>query len=211
MREDQVKTQDGNTFREFTEDGRRIYHKSMGNEMSKIHKAFYYAVTLWGNRVINKLPSRHLRKAFYSMLGAKMGKNCFPCRRVEILLPKGLKLGDGVAVGWYAELDARGGITVGHDTNISSHVKLITGSHDINDPEFTADFLPIHIGHHCWIGTGAMILQGVSIGDGAVVAAGAVVCKDVEPWTVVGGIPAKKIQDREQSILYQGSKLPFLY
>lgn len=211
MREDQVKTQDGNTFREFTEDGRRIYHKSMGNEMSKIHKAFYYAVTLWGNRVINKLPSRHLRKAFYSMLGAKMGKNCFPCRRVEILLPKGLKLGDGVAVGWYAELDARGGITVGHDTNISSHVKLITGSHDINDPEFTADFLPIHIGHHCWIGTGAMILQGVSIGDGAVVAAGAVVCKDVEPWTVVGGIPAKKIQDREQSILYQGSKLPILY
>lgn len=211
MKEDQVRIQDGNTFREFTEDGRRIYHKSMGNDMSKPAKAIYYAVTLWGNRIINKLPSRHIRRWFYQMLGAKFGKNCYPCRRVEILLPKGLELGDGVAVGWFAELDARGGITVGHDTNISSHAKLITGSHDIDDPDFTADFLPIHIGHHCWIGTGAMILQGVRIGDGAVVAAGAVVSKDVEPWTVVGGIPAKEIRKRKDNVEYQSGKPPILY
>ena len=63
-----VKVQDGNTFREFTEDGKRIFHKSMGNDMSKIHKAFYYAVTLWNNRIINKIPSRHLRKLFLKML-----------------------------------------------------------------------------------------------------------------------------------------------
>lgn len=211
MKEDQIKIQDGNTFREYTEDGRRIYHKSMGNEMSKPHKAIYYAITLWGNRVINKLPSRHIRKWFYQILGAKLGRNCFPCRRVEILLPKGLLLGDRVAVGWFAELDARGGITIDHDTNISSHVKLITGSHDIDDPEFTADFLPIHIGHHCWIGTGAIILQGVKVGDGAIVAAGAVVSKDVEPWTVVGGIPAKEIRKRKISASYQGDNPPALY
>lgn len=211
MREDQIKTQDGNTFKEFTEDGKRVYHKSMGNEMSKIHKAIYYVVTLWGNRIINKLPSRHIRRWFYQMLGAKMGKNCFPCRRIEILLPKGLKLGDGVAIGWFAELDARGGISVDHDTNISSHVKLITGSHDIDDPDFTADFLPIHIGHHCWIGTGAMVLQGVKIGDGAVVAAGAVVTKDVAPWTVVGGIPARKIGTRDSDVNYQTGKPPIFY
>lgn len=179
--------QDGKTFREYTAEGKRIYHKSMGNDMSKVSKAIYYAVTLWGNRIINKLPSRHIRRWFYQMLGARFGKDCFPCRRVEILLPKGLTLGDRVAVGWYAELDARGGITVGNDTNISSHVKLITGSHDIDDPNYTADFLPIHIGHHCWIGTGAMILQGVKIGDGAVVAAGALVNKDIPPYTVWGG------------------------
>ena len=47
----------------------------------------------------------------------------------------------------------------------TSHVKMITGSHDIDDPDFTADFKPIHVGHHCWIGTGATILQGVNIGD----------------------------------------------
>lgn len=71
---------------------------------------------------------------------------------------------------------------------ISSHVKMITGSHDIDDQDYTADFRPIHVGHHCWVGTGATVLQGVNIGDGAVVAAGAVVTKDVPPYEVcVGG------------------------
>lgn len=205
------KVQDGNTFREYDANGKRIHHKSMGNDMSKPVKAIYYAITLWGNRVINKLPSRHIRRWFYQMLGARFGNNVFPCRRVEILLPKGLDLGDGVAIGWFAELDARGGIKVGHDTNISSHVKLITGSHDIEDPSFTADFLPIHVGHHCWIGTGAMILQGVKIGDGAVVAAGAVVTKDVEPWSVVGGVPAKKIGIRNKSVNYSTGRPPVFY
>ena len=67
--------------------GERIYHKSLGNDMPKAYKAIYYAVTLWGNRVINKIPSRHLRKLVYQVLGAKIGDNCFPCRRVEVLLP----------------------------------------------------------------------------------------------------------------------------
>ena len=206
-----VKVQDGNTFREFSEDGKRIFHKSMGNDMSKIHKAFYYAVTLWNNRIINKIPSRHLRKLFLKMLGAKIGKNTLPARRVEVLFPKGLTLANNVAVGWFAELDARGGITVGHDTNISSHVKIITGSHDIDDPDFTADFLPVHIGHHCWIGAGATILQGVKIGEGAVVAAGAVVTKDIPAKTVWGGVPAKYIRDRNSDLTYTIGKMPCLY
>ena len=205
------KIQDGNTFKEYTPQGDRIYHTSMGNDMFCAVKVVYYALTLWGNRIVNKLPSRHMRRWFYLLLGANLGKKCFPCRRVEILLPKGLELGEGVTVGWFAELDARGGIKVGHDTNISSHVKLITGSHDIDDPDFTADFLPIHIGHHVWIGTGAMVLQGVKIGDGAVVAAGSVVTKDIDPWTVVGGVPARFIRTRAKRDAHKGSAPPFLY
>lgn len=205
------KVQDGNTFREFDSAGNRIHHKSIGNNMAKPTKAIYYAITLFGNCIVNKLPSRHLRRWFYQLLGARLGKNCFPSRRVEVLYPKGLLLENGVSVGWFAELDARGGIKVGQDTNISSHAKLITGSHDINDPEFIADFLPIHIGHHCWIGTGAIILQGVKIGDGAIVAAGAVVTKDVEPWMIVGGIPAKVIGKRTSTVNYSGGKPPMFY
>ena len=189
----------------------RDHHKSLGNKMPKPIKAVYYAITLLGNVAINKIPSRHLRRWFYLAMGAKMGKNTFPSRRVEILLPRGLKLDDGVAVGWFAELDARGGIIVGHDTNISSHVKLITGSHDIDDPDFTADFRPINIGHHCWIGTGAIVLQGVTIGDGAVVAAGAVVTKDVPSFEVWGGIPAKCIRKRIKDVRYTIGSPPILY
>ena len=187
------------------------HNKSLGNSMSKPVKCVYYAITLFGNVVINKIPSRHIRKWFYQMLGAKIGKNAGICRRTEVLYPKGLNMSNNVAVGWYAELVARGGITIEHDTNISSHVIMITGSHDIDDPDFTADFKPIHIGHHCWIGTGAMILQGVTIGDGAVVAAGAVVTKDVPPYTVVGGVPAKVIRERSKELRYEIGKPPILH
>lgn len=174
--------------------------KSLGNDMPKLVKYIYYTIVLFGNVFINKIPSRHIRKWFYQLMGAKIGKNSFPCRRVEVLLPKGLQLADGVAVGWFVELDARGGITVDHDTNISSHVTLITGSHDIDDPNFTADFKPIKIGHHCWIGTGATVLQGVTIGDGAIVAAGAVVTKDIPAYEVWGGVPAKFIRKRSDNL-----------
>lgn len=187
------------------------HKKSLGNNMSKPVKCLYYAMTLFGNTVINKIPSRHMRKWFYQLLGAKMGGKTFPCRRVEILLPMGLELSDRVAVGWFAELDARGGITVGHDTNISSHVKLITGSHDIDDPKFEADFKPIRIGHHCWIGTGATVLQGINIGDGAIVAAGAVVTKDIPSYEVWGGVPAKFIRKRTVELEYNIGTAPFLH
>lgn len=70
------------------------HKKSLGNDMPKIVKKVYYAITLFGNVVINKLPSRHIRKCFYQLMGSEIGKNTYPCRRVEILLPRGLKLGD---------------------------------------------------------------------------------------------------------------------
>ena len=187
------------------------HRKSLGSKMPIPIKYIYYAITLFGNIIWNKIPSRHLRKWFYQILGARIGKRTFPCRRVEVLFPKGLLLGDGVAIGWCAELDARGGITVGDDTNISSHVKLITGSHDIDDPKYSAEFKSITIGHHCWIGTGAMVLQGVNIGNGAVVAAGAVVTKDIPPYEIWGGVPAKKLRDRIHDLRYQIVAPPFLY
>jgi putative colanic acid biosynthesis acetyltransferase WcaF len=174
------------------------HHKSLGNSMPKPLKVVYYALVLFGNVVINMIPSRHLRKWWLQLFGAIIGKRIFPCRRVEVLLPIGLKLGDGVAVGWFAELDARGGIEVGDNTNISSHVKIITGSHDVDDPDFTTDFRPVKIGNHCWLGTGAIVLQGVTIGNGAVVAAGAVVTKNIPPYEIWGRCAREK--DSRQKI-----------
>ena len=211
MQKKNVIIQDGTMKREYALDGTMIHHVSMSNTMPKALKAVYFAINLWGNRIINKLPSRHVRRGFYKLLGMKAGIGSFLSRRVEVLFPKGLVMAERVSVGWFAEMDARGGIYIGNDSVLASHVKLITGSHDIEAPDFTADFLPIHIGHHCWIGTGAIILQGVDIGDGAVVSAGAVVTKDVQPWTVVGGVPAKLIKQRTPGAKYECSPVQFLY
>lgn len=179
--------------------------------MNKPIKCIYYAIVLFGNVVVNKIPSRHIRKLFYKMLGAKIGKGSVICRRADILFPKGLDIENNVAIGWFVDLDARGGIKIGHDTNISSHTIFITGSHDIDDPKFSASFKPINIGHHCWIGTGATVLQGVNIGDGAVVAAGAVVTKDIPPNEVWGGVPAHFIRKRNDKFDYNVIGAPILH
>lgn len=179
--------------------------------MNKVAKCIYYAIVLFGNVAVNKIPSRHVRKYFYRALGSKIGKGTVICRRADILYPNGLDLDENVAIGWFVHLDARAGIKVGHNCNISSYSKLITGSHDIDDPMFTAEFKPITIGHHVWIGTGATVLQGVNIGDGAVIAAGAVVTKNIPSYEIWGGVPAKFIRKRNKNIEYKVKGAPLLH
>ena len=170
--------------------------------MSKIIKMIYYSINLFGNVVINKIPSRHFRRLFYRMLGARFGKGSFFFRRVETLFPKGIVIGNYSNIGWFTLLDARGGIRIGNNVSIASYSKLITGNHDVNDDNFKAVFLPIEIDDYVWIGTGATILSDVHIGRGAVVAAGAVVTKNIPPFEIWGGVPAKKIGRRESNPQY---------
>jgi acetyltransferase-like isoleucine patch superfamily enzyme len=102
----------------------------------------------------------------------------------------------------WATLDGRNGITIGKNVNFSSEVALWTLQHDYNSPTFATSGGPIVIGDRAWISFRATILPGVTIGEGAVVAANSVVTKDVPPFTVVGGIPAKKIGERTTDLSY---------
>ena len=100
-------------------------------------------------------------------------------------------LGDGA---WAYCLD---NISIGKNCCIGEDVRLLTGSHDVTSPHFDLITKPILIHDNVWIATGAIILPRITIGEGAVVGAGAVVTKNVKPWTVVGGNPAKVIKKRE--------------
>ena len=181
------------------------------NDMKQWKKYFYYPVTLFRNVVINKIPSRHFRRFIDKLMGARIGQGSFMFRRTEVLFPKGVSIGDHTTIGWFTLLDARGGIKIGNNVCIASYVKIVTGSHDINDPRFKSIFKSVIIEDYAWVCTGATICQGVTIGTGAVIAAGAVVTDDVQPYTVVGGVPAKKIGERKKQELLYHPKTDILY
>lgn len=94
-----------------------------------------------------------------------------------------------------ARIAAKNKITIGNHVHIAPEVIIMDSDfHDTNDLNNEGMSAPIIIGNNVWIATRAMILKGVTIGDGAVVAAGAIVTKDVKPFTVVAGVPAKLIK-----------------
>lgn len=171
----------------------------------------YAGLVMLTNIVVNKLPSRRLRNFIYRCFGSKIGKNTVIFRRAELLNPRRLIIEDNSSIGWFTLLDARGGISIGKNVNVSSYSKLITGNHDIDSPMFEAIFLPIVIEDFVWVCTGATILQNVTIGKGAVICAGAVVTKNVPAYAVVAGIPAKVIRYRNKDIKYTVPKAPFLH
>lgn len=112
-----------------------------------------------------------------------------------------IHIGENTTVGYHTYLFASASISIGDNCLIAPFVYLVDSDHSIErhelinrQPNQTA---PIVVGNDVWIGTGAKILKGVTIGDGAVIAAGALVKDDVAPYTIVGGIPAKKISERK--------------
>ncbi|MDE7327950.1 MAG: sugar O-acetyltransferase [Lachnospiraceae bacterium] len=108
---------------------------------------------------------------------------------------KNITIGKDVFINSGCHFQDQGGIEIGDSALIGHNVVLATINHDLNPRENRKNhYAPIKIGTHVWIGSNATILPGVTIGDYAVVAAGAVVARDVPAMTVVGGVPAKKIK-----------------
>lgn len=108
---------------------------------------------------------------------------------------KNIHIGKQVFINMGCKFQDQGGIFIGDGTLIGHNVVLATLNH-AKSPKDRSTMIPapIHIGNHVWIGSNATVLPGVTIGDGAIVAAGAVVTRDVPDNTVVGGIPARIIR-----------------
>lgn len=108
---------------------------------------------------------------------------------------KNIKLGKNVFINSGCRFQDQGGITIDDGALIGHNAVLVTLNHN-PDPEKRNNLLPapIHIGKRVWLGANVTILPGVTIGEDSIVAAGAVVSKNVEPNTVVGGVPAKVLK-----------------
>ncbi len=175
-----------------------------------IAKIWFKFIEFNYNTIFNKIPSRTFRKACLKLGGAKICKKTVIYRNTEVLKPRGLKVGYRSQIGWHSLLDSRGGLEIGNNVVIASYTKIIGGTHDINSKDFKGTVKKTVIKDRAWICTNAIILPGITIGEGAVVAAGAVVTKDVPAFCVVAGNPAKIIKERNKDIDYELDRAPIL-
>ncbi|MFD0750772.1 acyltransferase [Mucilaginibacter calamicampi] len=100
-------------------------------------------------------------------------------------------------------LDNKAGIHIGENVSISQEVMILSADHDPDSPTFAARDLAVYIDDYVFIGSRAIIMPGVTVGKGAVVAAGAVVTRSVEPYTIVAGVPARLVRHRSQNLNYK--------
>lgn len=175
----------------------------MTADKSKIRKGLYGLGLWFENNIVACLPCWPIRRFFYALLGICAGKGTVINMRQYLIGPGKMSVGEFSHINPGCILDFRGGIEIGSGVSISHQVKLITGGHEVQARDFSEDFQPIKIGDHAWLGVGATILKGVEIGEGAVVAAGAVVTKNVPAFTIVGGVPAKEIGRRNSELDYK--------
>lgn len=131
--------------------------------------------------------------------GATIGTGCRINPTARIWAPWNLTLGDFVAIAEGVDLYSVARISIGSKTTISQRAFICTASHDITDLKRPLIYAPVILGQHVWVAAEAMIHPGVSVSDGAVVAARSVLRKDPEPWTIWAGNPAKLVGERQVS------------
>jgi maltose O-acetyltransferase len=163
------------------------------------------------NSVVAHIPSYTVRHWWYRrVLGMHVAKSASVLMGVYIYIrgrahsgqPE-ISIGEHSVINQGCSLDGRGGLRIGQNVSVSPGVWILTAGHDPDDPNFQFVVAPTVIGDYVWLGSRALILPGVSVGTGAVVAAGAVVSRDVPDYAVVGGVPARQIGQRRRDLTYQ--------
>ena len=168
--------------------------------LSKITKRFESYFLDFGLMVLHfttYIPLHSVRNWIWRLSGLTLGLNSTLHTGVRVYDPRHIVVGEGTIVGYGSFIDGRDKVEIGDHTDIASEVMIYSQEHDLTAPDFHAVEAPVSIGDYVFIGPRAIILPGVTIGNGAVVAAGAVVTKDVAPFDIVGGVPAKMIAQRK--------------
>jgi acetyltransferase-like isoleucine patch superfamily enzyme len=182
---------------------------SLPSEGKYSEKEHDFRMVLWRLRdfvlrFVGKMPGNAVRLFFYRhAFGMKIGKGVRIDGDCIIWGPKRITIGTGTVINRGVVLDGRFPLTIGNHVSVSIQSVLLTLEHDLSDPNFRAVGAPVCLGDRAFIGTRALVLPGVSIGENAGVAAGAVVTKDVPATAIVGGVPARPIGARPQDLDYE--------
>ena len=137
------------------------------------------------------------RRFLLRCFGAKIGRGTFPFPSVKIWAPWNLEVGDHCALSDGVDCYCVDRIVIGSHVTISQYTFLCTASHDYEDPHMALITAPITIGDGAWVAADAFIGPGVNVGEGAVVGARASAFRDVPPWAVVAGNPARFVKQRK--------------
>lgn len=168
-----------------------IFPKAI-NRLTTIFLEFWLLIL----RIVGYIPIHFVRKMFYLISGIKMPFDSNIYMGANFFNPGGITIGHDSLIGDHCFLDGRAPLTIGDHVGIASDVMIYNDEHNINSQSYDNSFGPVTIKDYVFIGPRAIILPGVTIGKGAVVAAGAVVTKNIPEFEVWAGIPAKKISDR---------------
>lgn len=179
----------------------------MNLDISRNRKASKYVFTeqlrrvLWAfGQLLFRLslrPSFGWRRLVLRCFGATLGKHVHLYPSTRVYFPWNLRVGDWSAIGEDVLIYNLGLVTIGEKVTISHRAHLCAGTHDYTRPDMPLLKPPITIEDQAWVCADAFVGPGVSVGEGAVVGARAVVTNDVAPWTVVVGNPARAIKKRE--------------
>ncbi len=177
--------------------------------MKKINYFIYSFYLYLINRYITYIPSHHIRLLFFKPLFGSIGRNNSFLMGVTFRNPRNIFIGDNNVFNQYVLLDGRNAkLIIGSNVDIAQETNIWTLEHDVHDDYHKDSGGEVIIEDYVWISTRVTVLPGVKIGKGAVVAAGAVVTKTIEPMIIAGGIPAKQIGVRTSKLLYTKKHRP---
>lgn len=156
-------------------------------------------------------PSHYVRTMLYrNLLRIHIGPDSSIHRSCRFYSPSGVRIGANSIINRDVVLDGRRRLTIGDNVSVSEGVAIFSLEHDPDSPDFLNRGAPVTISDYVFVGARAIILPGVTVGRGAVIAAGAVVTHDVAPYAIVGGVPARPIGERSRDLHYQLNYRKFL-
>ena len=158
-----------------------------------------------------KQPSHVLRKLVLRACGMKIGKNSYIYMGCRIYHPWNISVGENTIINPYCILDGRRGLLIGNNVSISERSIILSLEHDPQSSSFAVRGSTTIIEDFVWLGMNSVVLPGIRINRGAVVASCALVSKDIPEYTIVGGVPAKILNTRNKDLTYSLSYKKFFH